>query len=140
LKRRAALTSAFWLPCEVPVLELGGRFFSMEIWGNLDKHITLITDAKSAGPITSAQGVALVAQKSLTDAPKLDLLLVPGGFGAMKTLKDAETLAWLRTRTAVAELTMSVCNGAAILAAAGLLDGRPATTNPRVATPRFAWI
>lgn len=101
----------------------------MEIWGNLDKHISLITVAKSAGPITSAQGVALVAQKSLADAPKLDLLLVPGGFGAMKALKDAETLDWLRTRAAEAEITMSVCNGASILAAAGLLDGRPATTN-----------
>lgn len=118
----------------------------MEIWGSLDKHIMLITVAKSAGPVASAQDVALVAQKSLADAPKLDLLLVPGGFGAMQALKDADTLAWLRTRASEAEITMSVCNGASILAAAGLLDGRPATTNKaywKAATrpgPKVKWI
>ena len=101
----------------------------MEIWGNLDKHITLVTIAKSAGPVNSAQGVALVAQKSFAEAPRLDLLLVPGGFGAVKAFKDAETIAWLKERSVQAEITMSVCNGASILAAAGLLDGRPATTN-----------
>lgn len=118
----------------------------MEIWGNLEKQLTLITVAKSAGPITTAQGVAVVAQKSLADCPKLDLLLVPGGFGAMRALKDAETLAWLRERSSQAEITMSVCNGASILAAAGLLDGRPATTNKaywKLATkpgPKVNWV
>ena len=101
----------------------------MEVWGNLNKHITLITIAKNAGPVNSAQGVELIAQKSFAEAPKLDLLLVPGGFGAVKAFKDAETIAWLKERSAQAEITMSVCNGASILAAAGLLDGRPATTN-----------
>ena len=118
----------------------------MEIWGNLDKNITLITVAKTEGPVASAQGVELVAQMSLAEAPKLDLLLVPGGFGAVKAFKDAETIAWLRERSAQAEITMSVCNGASILAAAGLLDGRPATTNKaywKMATrpgPKVKWV
>ena len=118
----------------------------MEIWGNLEKHITLVTIAKNAGPVASAQGVALVAQKSFADAPKLDLLLVPGGFGAMKALKDAETIAWLRELSAQAEITMSVCNGASILAPAGLLDGRHATKNKadwQMATspgPKVKWV
>jgi transcriptional regulator GlxA family with amidase domain len=118
----------------------------MEIWGNLEKQVTLITVAKSVGPITTAQGVAIVAQKSFADCPKLDLLLVPGGFGAMRAVKDAETLAWLRERSAQAEITMSVCNGASILAGAGLLDGRPATTNKaywKLATkpgPKVKWV
>ena len=118
----------------------------MEIWGNLDSKVKLITVAKSAGPVVTAQGIALVAQTSLTDCPKLDLLLVPGGRGAIKALKDPEIIAWLRERSAQAEITMSVCNGASILAAAGLLDGRPATTNKaywKLATkpgPKVKWI
>lgn len=118
----------------------------MEVWGNLEKQVTLITVAKTAGPVASAQGVAVVAQKSLADTPKLDLLVVPGGFGVGKVLKDAETLAWLRERAAQAEITTSVCNGASILAAAGLLDGRPATTNKaywKIATrsgPKVKWV
>jgi transcriptional regulator GlxA family with amidase domain len=118
----------------------------MEVWGNLGEHVTLMTIAKNVGPIASAQGVEIVAQKSFSDCPKLDLLLVPGGFGAFATLKDKVTLAWLRERAAQAEITMSVCNGASILAAAGLLDGRPATTNKaywRKATkpgPNVKWV
>jgi transcriptional regulator GlxA family with amidase domain len=118
----------------------------MEIWGNLDQQITLITVAKTAGPVASAQGVELIAQKALADTPKLDLLLVPGGFGAVRAFKDNELLAWLRERSSQAEITMSVCNGASILAAAGLLDGRPATTNKaywKMATkpgPKVNWV
>lgn len=101
----------------------------MEIWGSLKDRITLVTVAKTAGSVGSAQGVDMVARHSFTDCPKLDLLLVPGGSGVKRLLKDEETLAWLRQRSAGCEITMSVCNGASILAAAGLLDGRPATTN-----------
>lgn len=75
------------------------------------------------------QGAQKAHSSSLTSLGQLDLLLVPGGFGTVKVIKDAETLAWLKVRAAQAEITMSVCNGASVLAAAGLLDGRPATTN-----------
>lgn len=118
----------------------------MEIWGNLKEQVTLVTVAKSAGPVSTAQGVEIVAQKSFADCPKLDLILVPGGFGAVRALKDSDTLDWLRQRSAQAEITMSVCNGASILAAAGLLDGRPATTNKaywKMATkpgPKVKWV
>ncbi len=118
----------------------------MEIWGTLKDQVTLITVAKAAGPVVTAQGVELVAQKSFADCPKLDLLLVPGGFGVKRLIKDEETLTWLKQRSAQAEITMSVCNGASLLAAAGLLDGRPATTNKaywKMATkpgPNVKWV
>lgn len=101
----------------------------MELWGNMGREINLITVARQAGEVKSAQGVRLVADHGFADCPKLDFILVPGGMSAFQTLKDAATLDFLRTRSKDAELTMSVCNGASILAAAGLLDGRPATTN-----------
>jgi transcriptional regulator GlxA family with amidase domain len=73
-------------------------------------------------------------------------MLVPGGFGAVPLLRDAATLDWLRARAERAEIVMSVCNGASILAAAGLLDGLRATTNKAywsLATapgPRVRWV
>ncbi len=118
----------------------------MEIWGSLKEKVTLITVAKSAGPVSTAQGVDIVAQHSLAECPKLDLILVPGGLGVKRLLNDEDTILWLRKRSAEAEITMSVCNGASILAAAGLLDGRPATTNKAywsMATkpgPKVKWV
>jgi transcriptional regulator GlxA family with amidase domain len=71
----------------------------------------------------------MVADFGFADCPNLDFILVPGGFGAFTAFKDTETLDFIRSRAAQAELTMSVCNVASILAATGLLNGRPATTN-----------
>ncbi len=118
----------------------------VELWGNLPREVRVVTFARVAGPVKSAQGTAVVAEHGYTDCPDLDLLLVPGGVGAFEILKDEETLAFLRARSATAEITMSVCNGASILAAAGLLDGRPATTNKQfwkastAPGPRVQWV
>jgi len=117
----------------------------MEMWGNMKGQIQMITVASTKGAVASAQG-RLIAEHSFGDCPKLDLVLVPGGFGAFEALKNAATLDWLRSRFAQAEITMSVCNGASILAAAGLLDGRKATTNKAFWTlatkpgPKVQWV
>lgn len=118
----------------------------MELWGNMEKAIRLVTVAKEAGEVKSAQGVRLVADYSFADCPRLDFILVPGGVGAFQALKDAETLDFVRARSKDAELTMSVCNGASVLAATGILDGRPATTNKAfwerciAAGPHVKWV
>jgi putative intracellular protease/amidase len=100
----------------------------VEMWGNLPQ-IKVIIIARQAGEVVSAQGPRTVAEFGYADAPPLDLLLFPGGPGAPKLLDDPATLHFVRTRAQSAEIVMSVCNGASFLAAAGLLDGRPATTN-----------
>ncbi len=112
-----------------PGFELLDAYGPLEMWGNLKGKIEIVTVAAEAGPVASAQGPKTVADFSLADSPKLDLILVPGGFGAIQMSGNAEALDWLRKHSADAEITMSVCNGASILAAAGLLDGRRATTN-----------
>jgi len=63
------------------------------------------------------------------DCPPLDLVLLPGGFGTLEQLGNAALLGFLQERAPRAEVTMSVCSGSALLAKAGLLDGRRATSN-----------
>ncbi|MBI3851620.1 MAG: DJ-1/PfpI family protein [Verrucomicrobia bacterium] len=112
-----------------PGFELLDAYGPLEMWGNLKGKVKVVTVAREKGEITSSQGPKTVAEFGFKDCPPLDLILIPGGFGALDVLKDTETLDWLRERSAKAEITMSVCNGASVLAAASLLDGRPATTN-----------
>lgn len=83
----------------------------------------------SRGLVRSAQGIEVAAQHGYADAPPLDILLVPGGQGARQAVHDEVLLSWLRARADDAEIVASVCTGAALLAAAGLLEGYRATTN-----------
>lgn len=89
----------------------------------------VFTVAKTSEPVTATGGIVLVPRHSFADAPPIDLLLVPGGFGTRPLLQDAETVEWIRTTAASARRTASVCTGALLLARAGLLDGRRATTH-----------
>jgi transcriptional regulator GlxA family with amidase domain len=79
--------------------------------------------------IRSTPGVETVAGFDFQDCPALDLLLLPGGIGTVPQLQNDALLEFLRKRSADAEVTMSVCSGSALLARAGLLDGRRATSN-----------
>ena len=78
-------------------------------------------------PVRSAMGQTFVPAYAFADAPAPDVLVVPGG-GVYGAQHDAGTLDFVRDATAKTKITMSVCNGAFILAQAGLLDGLHATT------------
>lgn len=112
-----------------PGFEVLDVYGPTELWGNLKDSVEVATIAARRGEIASEQGPKTVADYGYDDAPPLDLILVPGGPGVTPLLEDATTLEWLRERAKEAEIVMSVCNGASLLAAAGILDGRPATTN-----------
>ncbi len=114
-----------------PRFELLDVYGPVEIFGNVGPKLKVVMVAEKAGPVTSVQGPKVVADFGFDDCPPLDLLLVPGGFGTMTELKNAALLDWLVARSAKAEITMSVCSGSALLAKAGLLDGRRATSNKR---------
>jgi transcriptional regulator GlxA family with amidase domain len=89
----------------------------------------VFTVARTREPVTATGGLVLVPRHSFADAPHVDLLLVPGGFGTRPMLQDPDVVEWIRATAAKARLTASVCTGALLLARAGLLDGRRATTH-----------
>lgn len=84
--------------------------------------------AKSRTPVVSATGLTLVPDVAFADCPPLDIVCVPGGDGINPLLADDETLDFLRRQAAQARYVTSVCTGALLLGAAGLLSGRRATT------------
>jgi len=79
--------------------------------------------------VTAAKGLVLGAHLALDDAPRLDVLLHPGGHGTRRLLRDPAHLDWVRAQRADVALMTSVCTGSLVYAAAGLLHGRPATTH-----------
>lgn len=85
--------------------------------------------APQRGEITCVHGLRVFPGYSLEDAPSLDLLIVPGGPGARTQMQNPAVLDFIRNQAARCELVASVCTGALILAAAGLLKGKRATTH-----------
>jgi cyclohexyl-isocyanide hydratase len=84
---------------------------------------------KTAAPVRDVRGLRLTPDATLADAPPLDVLHVPGGFGQEALMDDTEVLAWIRRQAAGACSIFSVCTGALLCGAAGLLRGRRATTH-----------
>lgn len=103
-------------PGEVFTLAGGGRSFEV------------FTVAARAEPVRGAGGVALAPRYTLADAPRADILVLPGG-ATREVADDPAAVAWVRKAAGEAEITLSVCTGALILARAGLLDGLEATTH-----------
>jgi putative intracellular protease/amidase len=86
--------------------------------------------AAEPGPVYDGNGTAaLTADTAFADVTGADVLVVPGGPGARRRLDDRPLLDWLRALHAGTAWTTSVCTGSLLLAAAGLLDGRTATTH-----------
>ena len=109
--------------------ELLDLYGPLEMFGNIGPELKIVTVAEQAGPIRSAQGPSTVAEFSFADAPVCKLLLLPGGFGTFEQAGNPALLDYLRTSAPSAEVVMSVCSGSGVFAAAGLLDGRKATSN-----------
>jgi transcriptional regulator GlxA family with amidase domain len=89
----------------------------------------VFTVARSEAPVVATGGLEVVPRFTFDDAPTIDLLVVPGGFGTRPLLDDEPLLDWVRDRAGAARLVTSVCTGSLVLASAGLLRNRRATTH-----------
>lgn len=84
---------------------------------------------KDLEPLLSSTGLTLLPTVTFADCPDLDVICVPGGVGVDALMEDPETLAFIRHQASTAQYVTSVCTGALVLGAAGLLKGRRATTH-----------
>jgi transcriptional regulator GlxA family with amidase domain len=80
-------------------------------------------------PVVAAKGLTLTPHTSAADAPPFDVFLHPGGHGTRRLMKDELHIAWMNSLAVSTQLMTSVCTGALVYAAAGLLRDRPATTH-----------
>jgi transcriptional regulator GlxA family with amidase domain len=111
------------------------RFTALDIIGpyevlNSVPGVESVFVAERTGPVRNESGtLALVADRTLEEVPAPDIFVVPGGIGTRALLEHEPLLAWLRNAHETTTWTTSVCTGSLLLAAAGLLDGAPATTH-----------
>jgi cyclohexyl-isocyanide hydratase len=106
-------------------LDLTGPF---EVFTRLpDAQVLLLS--KTLEPIEADSGMRLLPYATLRDCPQLDVICVPGGPGVNALMEDAEVLDWLRGQAEHARYVSSVCTGSLVLAAAGLLRGKKATSH-----------
>lgn len=90
----------------------------------------VFTVAPTAGPVTSQGFLTLTPEHTFADSPWPEVLVVPGG-NTRNLMNDEATLAWVAKVAEKADLVLSVCTGAMVLARAGVLDGLEATTHSR---------
>ena len=88
--------------------------------------------AEHPGVVVATGGLKVVPDHDLDDCPVLDVLVVPGGWGTRKEMTNDRLVAWIDERSRRVETLASVCTGSLLLARAGLLGGRRATTHRRV--------
>lgn len=84
---------------------------------------------KTLDSVSDIRGLKLTPDAVLADAPRLDVLHVPGGYGQEALMEDEQVISWVRDQASAAQCVFSVCTGALICGAAGLLIGRRATTH-----------
>jgi len=87
--------------------------------------------AENNEPVVTTGGMRVFPDHTFESCPKLDILVVPGGWGTRKELKNPTMLNWLRLRASELETLTSVCTGSMLLGFAGLLEGHHATTHWR---------
>ncbi len=115
----------------VELLDFCGPF---EVFSTLDRdrevpRFEVFAIAETAEPVRARNGLEVIPARCFADEPRIDVLIVPGGIGTRRELGNARLIEWIRKTSGSAELTLSVCTGALLLAQAGLLQGLKVTTH-----------
>jgi transcriptional regulator GlxA family with amidase domain len=124
-------TVAVLLFDDVEVLDFAGPFEVFGVTGKRENAtpFNVVTVAEHHGIVRARNGLAVSPSHSLADCPPPDVLVVPGGYGTRREMHNELLIDWIRSQAARAEVILSVCTGALLLARAGLLAGLEVTTH-----------
>ncbi len=121
---------------DVEVLDFAGPFEVFSTTRQLDdfsagdeRPFRVLTIAERRSLVKCRGGLLVQPHHTIDDHPPLDILLVPGGYGTRREAANPRLLDWIAAQNRTTKLTTSVCTGAFLLAARGLLDNMPATTH-----------
>lgn len=118
-----------------PDFEVLDLYGPLEMFGMFEDEFEIRIVAETRAPVASAQGPRTVPD-DIFGEHDYDVLVIPGGRGTRRDVDNPVLIEWLTNAHGRAELTTSICTGAALLAKAGLLDGKSATTNKLA----FDWV
>ncbi|WP_278394490.1 DJ-1/PfpI family protein [Sphingobium yanoikuyae] len=113
--------------------ELLDVFGPLEMFGMLKDRVEIVMIADKAGPVRSGAGPQTIADHGFADAPKLDIVMIPGGLGTRREVNNPDFLAAVRTLAQDTPQVATICTGSGLLAKTGLIDGVKATSN------KMAW-
>ena len=119
------LQIGFLLFPQVQQLDLTGPYDVLASLPDVNVHLIW----KDREPVMSSTGLTLIPTTSFDDCPPIDVICIPGGGGVGPLMEDTETLDFIKRQAATARYITSVCTGALVLGAAGLLRGKRATTH-----------
>lgn len=119
---------------DVEVLDFAGPFEVFSVTNELSGYalFDIRTVSLRSGAITARNGLTVVPPVTIADIRDTDILIIPGGAGTRPLLQDEELVGWIRRVAEKAELVLSVCTGALLLAKADLLGGLQITTHHQV--------
>ncbi|MGH7551832.1 MAG: DJ-1/PfpI family protein, partial [Longimicrobiales bacterium] len=115
---------------DVEVLDFCGPFEVFAVTGRREQlDLFQVHTMARSRPVLARGGLSVNPHHTLIGAPTADILVIPGGFGTRREMDDPEVTDWIAQSARAAEVVLSVCTGALLLAKAGLLDGLSATTH-----------
>ena len=116
---------------DVEILDFCGPYEVFGVTGRDDgsKPFEVYTVAEEQKPIIARNQLSINPQYNISNCPQPEILLVPGGYGTRREMNNPVLIDWIKAYSQKAELVLSVCTGALLLAKAGLIDGLAATTH-----------
>jgi len=125
------LNTAIFIFDDAEVLDFAGPFEVFSVTNELSGYslLNVFTVAGEKKPVRARNGLSVNPDYSTSDAPGVDILIIPGGCGTRPLLLQPDILTWIRHTAQGAERVLSVCTGALLLGQVGLLDGIRSTTH-----------
>lgn len=126
---KKAKNVAILLYDNVEILDFTGPYEVFLVGSNRGKDFTVYTVAEEMNPVNALGNLSINPNYTIVNCPTPDILIIPGGWGSRKEMHNQKITNWINKISNEAELVLSVCTGALLLAKANLLDGLQLTTN-----------